>query len=142
MSHSRRRDNSDITYISNASSVPQTKKTIQPSKKCKAPSAIAIAPAINRDADQADSESIHGDRDGNGGQKHQCPLPARRVEDIGRQKAQAEERIEVAQSAAGFDNLQLIISQVDNVAVEINRNSEQSDKEDTQLLRRAAAIAT
>ena len=42
MSHSRRRDRSDITYISNSKSAPQVRKMIQPSKKCRAPSAITI----------------------------------------------------------------------------------------------------
>ena len=54
-----------------------------------------------------DSQAVHQDRDRNGRQKDNGALPDRRLEHIGGEKSQTHERVQVAQSAARFDDLKL-----------------------------------
>ena len=83
---------------------------------------ILRAEMIDHDADEADAQAVHRDRDRDGREEHQHALPQRRLEQIGREKAEAHQRIEIAQAAAGLDHLQLVDAEVDDIAFEIDRD--------------------
>ena len=99
------------------------------------------APAVHGHADHADPESVHRNGDGDARQQHQNALPDRCVEQICRQKTQTEERKQVAQSAAGIDDLQLVVAQIDQVSIEVDGNAEQSDEENAKLRRNELQLA-
>ncbi len=79
---------------------------------------------IDHHADQADAQAVHRNRDRDGRQEYQRALPERCLEQIGRKKAQAHQRIEVTQPTAGFDHLQLVDPEIDDIAFEKYRNLE------------------
>src|SRR5258708_2678653 len=91
------------------------------------------APAIDRHAYHPNPKTVHKYRDGDGGQKQHGALPNRHLKKIGRQKSQAEKRIKVPQTAAGFDHLQLVIAEINDVALEIDWNLKHPDEERAQL---------
>ena len=99
----------------------------------KEPIGVLRPEMIDHHADQADAQAVHRNRDRDGRQEHQHALPERRLEQIGRKKAQAHQRIEVTQAAAGFDHLKLVHAEIDDIAFEINRNLEQPDDGDAEL---------
>ncbi len=86
-------------------------------------------PSVDGHANHADPEAVHQNGDGNTGQQHQSALPERRAKQICRQKTQAEEGKQVAQSTAGVDDLQLVGTEIDHVAVEIDGDLKRSDEE-------------
>src|SRR5262249_18397816 len=97
------------------------------------PFGLLGSPPIDQQTHHADPKAVHHDGNRNGRQKHQRTLPEWRMKQIGRQEAQAEQRIEVAQPATGLDYLQLINSEIDDISRQINGNSKQPDEEDAEL---------
>ena len=123
------------TYIS-AASKPRAGDEDDPAlEQVQESVGILRSKMIDHHADEADAQAVHQDRDRDGRQEHQHALPQRRLEQVGRQKAEAHQRIEVAQPAARFDHLQLVDAEVDDIAFEIDRDLEQPDEEYAELRR-------
>ena len=97
------------------------------------PSACAVPQRSTSTTHHTYSKAVHHDRDRDRRQKHERALPEWRLKQIGRQETQAQQRIKIAQPAAGLDHLQLIISQIDDISCQINGNSKQPDEENAQL---------
>ena len=70
---------------------------------------------------------------GNGGEKDNGALPQRSPEHVGGEEPEAQQRIEIAQTAAGLDDLELVGAEIDDVAFEIDRDCEQPDEGDAEL---------
>jgi hypothetical protein len=54
------------------------------------------APAVHQHADHADAEAVHHDGDRDRREQHDRPLPERRAKEIGSQKAEAQQWIEIS----------------------------------------------
>ncbi len=88
------------------------------------------APVLDRDTDQSDAQTVHQDRHRNARQEQNAPLPQRRSEQVRNDESESHQREQVPQAAAGLDHLQLETSQIDDVAVEEDTDSEQPDDRD------------
>ena len=83
-------------------------------------------PVIDCHADQTNPNAVHHNRDRDAREKYDGALPERRIEQIRSEKAEAQKRINVSQSATSLDDLNLVIAKIDDISVEINRDSETS----------------
>src|SRR5262249_8984299 len=92
-----------------------------------------IAPAIHQHSDQADAQAVHHDRDRDGGKKYHGTLPEWRLEQIGSQEAETEERIKIAQPGAGIGHLEFITTQINYIAEQKDRNLEHPDEEHPEV---------
>src|SRR5690606_37460136 len=63
----------------------------------------------------------------------QRSLPQWRFKEIGSQKAQAQERVKVAQAAASIHDLELVGAKINDIALKINRNVEETNELDAKL---------
>src|SRR5262249_11094406 len=66
---------------------------------------------------------------------HHRTLPHGRPKQVSRQEPKAEKWIEISQSAAGLDHLQLVVSHIDDVALEVDRDLKNANEERPQLRR-------
>src|SRR5262249_17997703 len=81
----------------------------------------------------ADAHAVHHNRNRDRGGKHHRALPERRLEQVGGKEPKAEQRIEIAQTTAGIDDLQLVLTEIDDIAGEIDRHTEEADEPDAEF---------
>src|SRR5579883_2327511 len=91
------------------------------------------APKVHGQTNYTDPEAIHCHGNGDARQQYQDALPDGSDEQISGQNAQAEKRKQITQSAACVDDLEFVVAQINQIAFQVDRNSEQPDEEDAQL---------
>ena len=102
-----RPDSRAMMNISRNRMPTQTMNTTQPSKSCRKPSRLLDAELVDQNADDADAQAVHqhGDRDRR--QEHDGALPDRGLVEHRAQEAEAHQREEITQAAAGFGHGEL-----------------------------------
>ena len=83
--------------------------------------------AVDKHADDADPEGIHEDRDRQGGKEQHDLVPCWPLVEDAEQEAEAHQRKEITEPAAGLGHLELVHAEINDVAVEIHRHSEQGN---------------
>jgi hypothetical protein len=93
----------------------------------------ARAPMVHGDADEADAQAVHEHGDGDARQKDDDALPHRPAVKISDDEGQGHERKQVAQSAAGLGDFQLVTAQIDDIAFEQHADAGGTDHPHAQL---------
>ena len=83
---------------------------------------LGDAVAVDQDADDADPERVHQHRQRDRREEQHHLVPDRPAVEYGEDVGEAHDREEVAQARAGLGHLQLVDSEVDDVAVEEHRH--------------------
>jgi len=85
---------------------------------------------IDQDADHADAERIHEHRDRRRREQHHRLVPQRPAIEDGEEVRERQDREQVAQPRTGLGHLQLVDAEIDDVAVEIDRDPGEIDEPD------------
>ena len=91
------------------------------------------AETVDQNADHADAEGIHQHRDRGGRQQQQRLVPERPPVEDRHQVGKGQDREEVAQARAGLGHLELVDAQIDDVAVEKDRDAGKLHEPDADL---------
>ena len=91
------------------------------------PLGLCDAEAIHQHTDHADAETVHQHRDGHGGEHQQQAYPQAAMDHAGHDDAQSQQRKQVTQATAGLDHLQLVVTQIDDIAFEEHADAKQAD---------------
>ena len=93
----------------------------------------ADAKTFDQQPDGADAQAVHENRNGNARGEHDRALPQRRTIEIRHDERQRDQREQVAQTVAGLGDFELVLAQVDHVAIEADADAEHADQRDAEL---------
>ena len=85
---------------------------------------LADAETVNEKADDPDAERVHEDGDRQRRQEEDDLVPGRALVENREQEAETRQREEVPQTAARLRHLKLVGAEIDDIAVEEDRNAE------------------
>lgn len=91
-----------------------------------------LSPVLDHDSDDADSKTVHQNRDRDAGEKDYRLFPQRALEEIGAHEREDHQRKEITQPVAGLHDLKLVRAEIDDVAFEINADIAGPNERDTE----------